>query len=516
MGLATADKVVLIIYLVGITGLGIWMARRIRTTGDFFMPRRFGKSMMMMHAFGSGTHSDQAVGVASKTFTSGLSGIWYQWLYLFATPFYWLIAPVMRRFRAITTADIFEARYDKSVAGLFAVVGMFNLMFNIGTMLKGSGAVITASTGGMISQNLAIGVMTAMFVIYGIAGGLSAAIVTDFIQGILTIIFSFLLLPFILSAVGGIDGIRNTIDNADNMFSLVAPGEIGFFYIIIIAFNALVGIVTQPHILGNCAAGRTEMDGRVGMMGGNLLKRICTIAWCLTGLAAVAYFTGSDVNPDEIYGHAAREFLPKIMPGLLGVFLAALLASVMSSCDSFMIASSGLFTRNIYKELVPNRPEQHYLRIGRSIALLIVAGGLYFAYSMENVVKMLEVFWRIPAMMGIAFWLGLFWRRTTVWGAWAATLAGFGCWYLTERTFFIEWMSGIPEIFGLPWVSGEGDAASLYLPWQMVFYLLAGTLGGILASLATRPVAREKLDLFFVCFCGGTSGGPPSGCWVGL
>jgi Na+/proline symporter len=497
MGLEIADILVLVVYLVGITLLGIGMARKVHTTSDFFMPRRFGKSMMMMHAFGSGTHSDQAVGVASKTFTSGLSGIWYQWLYLFATPFYWLIAPVMRRFRAITTADIFEARYDKSVAGLFAVVGMFNLMFNIGAMLKGSGAVITASTGGMISQNLAIGVMTGLFVIYGIAGGLSAAIVTDFIQGILTIIFSFLLLPFILAAVGGISGIRGSIADADRMFSLIAPGEIGFFYIVIIAINALVGIVTQPHILGNCAAGRTEMDGRVGMMGGNLLKRICTIAWCLTGLAAIAYFTGPDVKPDEVYGHAAREFLPQIMPGLLGVFLAALLASVMSSCDSFMIASSGLFTRNVYRELAPGKSEHHYVNVGRCTALLIVAGGLFFAYIMSDVVKMLEVFWRIPAMMGIAFWLGLFWRRTTVAGAWAATLAGFATWFLTERAFFISWMSGMPEIFGLPWIAERGDKILIYLPWQMVFYLLAGMLGGILVSLFSRPVARDKLDLFY-------------------
>ena len=51
------------------------MARRVHNIGDFFMPRRFGKAMMVMHTFGTGTHSDQAVSVASKTFTNGLSGI---------------------------------------------------------------------------------------------------------------------------------------------------------------------------------------------------------------------------------------------------------------------------------------------------------------------------------------------------------------------------------------------------------------------------------------------------------
>ena len=105
-GLHLADAVVLVVYLLGITALGIYMARRVHSIADYFMPRRFGKPAMIMHSFGTGTASDQAVIVASASFRSGLSGIWYQWLWLFSTPFYWLIAPIMRRFRAITTADV--------------------------------------------------------------------------------------------------------------------------------------------------------------------------------------------------------------------------------------------------------------------------------------------------------------------------------------------------------------------------------------------------------------------------
>ena len=123
-----ADAVVLVTYLVGITGLGVWMGRRVRDMGDFFMPRRFGKTMMVMHAFGTGTATDSAVTVASATARNGLSGIWYQWMWLLATPFYWLIAPIMRRFRAVTTADVYQLRYDRSVAMLFAAVGIAGML----------------------------------------------------------------------------------------------------------------------------------------------------------------------------------------------------------------------------------------------------------------------------------------------------------------------------------------------------------------------------------------------------
>ena len=77
-GLHVADIFVLVLYLLGMAAIGFWTAKKIKQSQDFFMPRRFGKAMMVMFGFGAGTHSDQAVGVASKSFSSGLSGIWYQ------------------------------------------------------------------------------------------------------------------------------------------------------------------------------------------------------------------------------------------------------------------------------------------------------------------------------------------------------------------------------------------------------------------------------------------------------
>lgn len=496
MGLHTADWVVLGMYFLLVTLIGIRAARKIKTSDDFFMPRKFGKFMMMMFSFGTGTHSDQAVSVASKSFTNGLSGIWYQWLWLPVTPFYWLIAPIFRRFRAITTSNVFEARFNPSVAILFAVVGVVNLVVNIGLMLKGSSEVISASTGGLITSNWAVFFMTVIFVVYGVAGGLSAAIITDFIQGILTIIFSFLLLPFVLNAIGGFEGLRQGIQDPQ-MLSLVAPAEIGFFYIAIIAFNGLVGIVTQPHTMGNCAAGKTEMEGRVGFMGGTLIKRLCTIPWCLTGVAAVVYFAGRQIEPDKVFGAVAGEFLPKILPGMLGIFIAAVLASVMSSCDAFMISSSALFTENIYKRLVPHADMKHYIFVGRVAAVLIVSGGVFFAYWLPGVVEGLEIFWKIAPMMGIAFWLGLFWRRTTVAGAWAATLTAFAIWWLTTQSFFVDWVDGLAVGESLRLTVQKKGQAAIYLPWQMIFYLAGGTIAGIVVSLFTKPVAAEKLDKFY-------------------
>jgi len=501
-GLQLADALVLLGYLAGVTALGVWTARRFRSLTDFFLPRKFNKLFMIMYAFGTGTASDQAVLVAAATFRNGIAGIWYQWLWLFATPFYWMIAPVMRRFRAITTADVYALRYDRSVARLFAVVGVLSLSVKIGVMLKGAGVLLEAATAGRMDANLTILAMSVLFVVYGTAGGLSAVVMTDFVQGLLTLLFSFMLLPLVFHEVGGMEGIRATINDPQKL-SLVAPGKIGLFFIVMIGLQALVGIVAQPFVMATCAAGKTEMDGRIGFVAGNFIKRLCTIAWALTALGATALYIkrglgAESLNPDHVYGDLARMLLPPVAPGLLGLFIASLLASVTASCGSFMISSSAMITANLYKPLVPGRTPEHYLRVARVAAVLVVAGGLAFAFWLPDLIKGLEIWLSIAPMMGIAFWMGLFWTRMTVAGAWASTLAGFGAWLITTRPAVVRAIDHLPIAGPLRLVWREsGKAPELYEPWRITLYMTAAVLSGIVVSLLTRRVDLEQLDRFY-------------------
>lgn len=506
LGVEAIDWFVIIVYLVGITVIGLWAVKKVKSSASFFIgDRKFGKWMMMFFMFGSGTHSDQAVGVAAKTFRVGASGIWYQWVWLFATPFYWIAAPVFRRMRAVTTGDYFEIRYSPGVSVLFALVGMLQLMISIGMMLKGSSAMITAVSSGAINQDYAIFAMTIMFVTYGIAGGMSAAIFTDLIQGLLTVVLSFMILPFALSEVGGMAGLRERIADPA-MLQIVAPGEITAFFVAVVALNALIGWATQPHTMAVCAAGKSEIEGRVGVTVGMFLKRICTVAWMLTGLCAIALYMGREVEDvDHVYGLMAHDLLPKIAPGLIGLFIASMLASVMSSCDAFMVASSGLFTENIYRKFfVKNKPDAHYILIGRVVSVLIVLGGILFAFGLESVVQMLEIFWKISAMMGIAFWVGLVWRRATVAGAWVGTLLSFVALLFTSKIAFkadpaeyVLWDFNKYFADKLPaFMLWEGN---LYLPWQMIIYLSAGFVGLVVVSLLTRRVPSAQLDRLYAC-----------------
>ena len=492
------DWIIIFIYLIVVLIIGGNTAKKISSTSDYFISdRKFGKGMMMLFTFGTGTNTDQAVTVASKTYTSGASGIWYQWLWLFATPFYWLLAPLFRRMRAVTTADYLHKRYDQSVAILFAIVGIAQLSVNIGVVLKATSALIYPVSGGSINPELAIIGMTILFVSYGVLGGLNAAIITDALQGVLTVILSFLILPFALDAVGGINGLRTSISDP-SVFKVVAPGEITTLYVIVIAVNGLIGWVTSPYSMAMCGAGKTEEESRIGLVGGMLLKRVCTIAWVLSGLCAIGLYANNSINVDHVYGLMAHDLLPTIAPGLIGLFIASMLAAVMSSCDALMVSASALFTENIYKTLIkPNQSVKHYLMVGRLTSIFVVLCGITIAFGLPSVVSGLEMFWKVQAMMGIAIWVSFFWRRATAAGAWASTISGFLAWFYTSKIEFIGWDFNAHFAAILPKFMLYNNQLSL--PWQMIIYLTFSLLAMILVSIITKPGDKESLDRIYEC-----------------
>ncbi len=244
-----------------------------------------------MHWLCTGTHSEMAVQVAGATARVGLGGIWYQWMWLFSTPFYWLIAPIMRRLRVTTTGDFFRIRYGKSLEMLYALVALFYFALSIALLLRGAGAAISGATGGAIPTHASVIALSVLFSTYVMAGGLVAAAYTDFLQGLLIIALSVLLVPAGLNVVGGLPGLREKL--APAFFGITAPRgapEGDPWFVITMSILGLVGVVVQPHVMTATGSGKTETEARVGMVYGNFIKRLLTIAWAFTGLIALAAF----------------------------------------------------------------------------------------------------------------------------------------------------------------------------------------------------------------------------------
>ena len=476
LSLGWLDWLVVGVYLVLMVVIGWIASRRVKTMDDYYMGgRRFGKAMMIMYAFGAGTHADTAVGVAGQSYRLGMAGIWYQWLQTFNTPLFWLLSPVFRRARCLTTADFFEMRYGPSLGILYGFMGVVINAGYLGVTLFGSARLVEALSGHAIPLLWAVILMTVAFVAYGLLGGMIATVWNDFIQGVLTVLMSFLLLPFLWIAIGGLDGIHKSGANLDAIFRLTAPGEIGLYWIIASAINGMFSVVAQPHIMSNNAAGRSELDNRVGFCAGVTLKRVCTVAWALAGVLAVFYYGQGKMSGDHVFGSLVRDLLPA---GFAGLMISCVMASVMDNGAVFIVTSSALFTRNLLRVFRQTENTRLELRVSRIFSVVFVCIGIGMALSFSDVPSAIRFMWNIVPLIGIAFWLGLWWRRANRYGAWASFIASTAAWLL-----------GL-NVFG--WTGDRG------LPYLITFYLLSGIGAGVLVSLLTKPEPEALLDRFYI------------------
>ena len=60
---------------------------------------------------------------------------WVSWMWMFGTPFYWLIAPIVRRMRCLTLADYFQERFGKAASALYIVVASAGMIVCLASVL---------------------------------------------------------------------------------------------------------------------------------------------------------------------------------------------------------------------------------------------------------------------------------------------------------------------------------------------------------------------------------------------
>lgn len=476
--LRVADIIILVIYLAIMLVAGFLASRRIHGSEEYFLGRRrFSKWIMIAQSFGTGTHAEMPVSLAGAVYSFGLSGIWFQWKSLFVTPFYWLLAPLFRRFRRTTMSEVFADRYGSAMSAVYTIFALVFFTINLASMLKGAGKVIDQSLGGDVSVNGLVLGMTVVFSIYSFAGGLVATAWTDLVQGLLILTLSFMLIPLGWHDVGGWHGLKHTL--GPDRFALATPGGVGVFSIVVLTLNGLIGIVAQPHMIASVGTGRDERSCRIGQFYGNFIKRLCTVGWAVVGLMTAAllarhYFDTSTLkDPEEAFGYACRHLL---FPGGIGLLIAALLAANMAACSSFMVNSGALITNGIYRKFInPEANDRRCLLVGRFGGLVVVAGSLIYAvWFIDRVLYSFLLTESMATFVGISVVGGIIWHRANRWGAIASIVVGIA----TD-------------------LIGNGICGKRLDDWNpliFLFALIAGSVALVVVSLATHaePTAKTR------------------------
>lgn len=432
------DIAVIVVYLTAILSLGFVFGRN-QSRSEFFLA---GGSMswlavglsVMATLFSSNSFVFYPSAAFGDSLRIGLSLIAFT---LMTPVVVWVFIPVYARLEVETAYEYLEMRFHVSVRTLAA--GLFVLL-RIGWMASATYAasLVVASVAGIPQTAVIIG-LGAVSIGYTMLGGLRAVMWTDVIQFFVfatTILASLgLILIQHESSVGEI--VRTYFDGREGLvvdFELSMTLQYGSWAILIGVFlEGLSAFGVDQVAVQRYLSARSERTAQIGAVLNLIGMWIVLPGLLMIGVGLYSYFSQ---NPNELGDGSLTEILthdskiadkamPEFVrlhfpPGLAGLFLAALMAAIMSSIDSGIHSVTTALVVDFRDRLCPQlRPKKNASELW-SIRLIVLAIGILsvslacFVGPLGNV---FDIGKKLTAAFGgpllAIFVLALFSRRAT-------------------------------------------------------------------------------------------------------
>lgn len=433
------------IYLLAMVAIGISAAKRAGTQDDFLvagrkLPLWICAPTIMATWFGGGTMLGAAGTGYEGGFLASISVPFGAALVLFLMGFFFV--RTMRRMRLLTVAEFFENRFGR-VAGAVATAALLLAIIGwTGGTIVGFGYILETLTGLPMSLGILIGGV--IVIGYTAVGGMWAVALTDFVQVVIMIIGLIVLLIVVLIDVGGWSAISAQLP--EHTFRLI-PLEDNFeTWLLYLRLWIIFGIadLTSQSLMQRVSAAKNEQTAQNSLYlagAGYLFLGLIPVT---LGIIAGVTMPGLD-DPESIIPRLAIEHLHPIA---IAVFVGAILAAIMSTADSALLAAASLISVNIAPYVKPNINSDQKLIVSR---IAIPVCGVIAVYVALEVQAVLEIMLDANSflLVGVVcpFIAGIWWKKANRTGALSAMAAGFSAWFLS--TLFYPELAGDVIGFGV-------------------------------------------------------------------
>ena len=416
------------IYLAIMLVIGIYASKRAHSTADFIvsgrrMPIWICSFTLMATWFGGGT----MMGASGAAYEGGLLAViadpFGGALVMFLSGFFFV--RLFRRLKLLTFIEFFRDRYGLT-AGTVAAIGSISSSIGwTGGLLVAFGFVFQSLTGVPIEIGITGGAIVVF--IYTVAGGMWAVALTDFVQMVIIAIGLVLLLTVVLIDVGGWGVISAQLpEHTFRMIPLEHSVEPWLNY-----FRAwmILGLadLTSQSLIQRAMSAKTEQVAQnsfyLASFGYLTLGMIPVMLGIIASVTIPGLAETESVIPTLAINH--------LHPVAIAVFVGALLAAIMSSADSALLAAASVFSTNILPLFKPQASDRLRLLVTRiaipvfGIAALVIALKLQVVYDLvldSNSVLLVSI--------TVPFIAAVWWKKANRTGALAAMAAGFITWFL--------------------------------------------------------------------------------------
>lgn len=532
-GLGLPDYLVILLYLIVTLAIGLYFGLRMKTGTDFFLAGRqlpwwaIGMSLVATDIGGT-----DIIGVGGSAYQHGIAVANFEWIGCVPAMIVgaFVFIPFFYRLGVDTIPEFFEHRFNAGVRSVIASCWLLFMACNLGIMLLASAKMMSAVFGW--NETACILVTAALVGGYTLVGGLAAVVYTDMIQCSVMIAGCLLILVLGLIEVGGVGELRRRLESVpvsgapqvaaeqaaaeatpavsaemeggetssdDSRLSLILPVDTSSPFPWPGIYFGLALILSPAYWIGNQAivqrslGARSEFHAKASYVWGALLKNTIPLIVAIPGLIAVALL------PDLPDGDSAIPNLVTLLlpTGLRGLFVAAFLAALMSSIDSYLNSAASIVSNDFYRRFIRrDATDETLLKVGRVTTTFLIAWAVGFAFLLTTlsedsgiyaIFQTLMAFFQGPAFATLL--LGVFWKRAKATAALVGLLTGIG----TSVSLYALNQPSVSEFLGLRPLFQIQDPFLYFSIWA--FAVTASVI--IIGSLFGGPETEQKLRFVY-------------------
>ena len=503
------DIAVLLLYFAAMVGIGVAVMKKAsRGLDSYFLA---GKELPW-YILGISNASAMwditgTMWLVYNIFVYGMKGIWLPWLWPTFNQVFLAVylASWIRRSNVLTGAEWITSRFGKGRGAELSrvIVVVFALVSVVGFIaydFQGMGKFTALFLPWDLSPNTYGILIMAITAVYVLLGGMISVVLTDVAQFVIMAVCS-LIIAFIAMSQVSPEAIAAVVPagwsdvffgwTLDLDWSASIPSIMenvgkdgysifGLFFMAMLFKGILVSIAGPAPNYDMQRVLAAKSPRQASLMSAVVSAALLPRWWMIGGITVLAiHFMGPAFKtmaaPDfeMVLPWVIRE---KIPVGLLGVLMAGLLASFMSTFSATLNAGGAYLVNDLYKRYIkPDATPRHYIGVSYLAQIGILAIGIFFGFQAASINQVTQ------------------WIVNGLWGGYTApNLLKWHWWRFNGFGYFWGMVAGIAAALAVPKLFPHLSPLAGFVP-----IFLVSTVASILGSLASEPEPDSVLIRFY-------------------
>lgn len=448
----------LIIYFVGMLGIGVWAMRRSSKSSEGFLlaDRSLGPAVTALRLQSSSMSGYMFLGAGSLAYTQGYYSMWYALGDVGGGVLN--LSIIGRRMRklsqmlgSITSIGYLENRYpSRWTRAIAAPIALFCMFFYVLAQFLAGGQGLAMVTG--LSVNISLIIAVGIIVGYTFLGGYLAVAYTDFFQAIVMVIGMLWILIGSLQYVGGLTAANERLGTInENLLTMWGSegqyfGQWGIIIGALLVFS--IGYIGWPHVNVSHMAMRRPSVARQAGLYATIFNLLFIPGAYIVGMIGILIVPGLE-NPELAIFEVASTVLPAFA---VGIVMAAIMGAIMSTADALLLQAGTIASQDLWARFFQRTmSERTSVNVSRITILLLAAIAVALAITEPPGVFDVVVF--ATSVLGSAFVpayiCAVWWKKANTVGAISSMVVGTLASVVSELTGSTDGIGFDPMVIGI-------------------------------------------------------------------